>query len=703
MTPLSHPTSPNRLIHETSLYLRQHAHNPVDWYPWGAEAFQQAQQHDKPILLSIGYSACHWCHVMAHESFESPTSAALMNRAFVNIKVDREERPDLDALYMNAVVSMTGQGGWPMTVFLFPDGTPFYGGTYFPPDEKAAIYGMISFNQVLSTIAEAYQSQREQLRSAGHNLIEHMRQFQDEMAGSAVSSLASLTPEVLKTAAARLKHDYDPHHGGFGNAPKFPQPMILEFLLRYAARTGDSESRTMLEHTLHAMANGGIYDQLGGGFHRYSVDERWLVPHFEKMLYDNALLARIYTEMFQMSQEPFYRRIAEETLSYMVREMHHPRGGFYSTQDADTEGKEGAFFVWSIEEIQAVLGNDAPLFCELYGITARGNFEGENILHLPRSFEEAVQATSKSEEDVAAVAKRSRETLWNRREQRVRPGRDEKVLTAWNGMALRAFAVAAAAFERADYLNIARRNADFLLHNLRRADGRVLRSWADLPEQANVPQTPGYLEDYALLADGLLALYMVDGSARWLEETLVLADEMLALFWDDEVGGFYDTAHDHEHLVLRPRDVTDNATPSGNSVAVEVLLRLAALTGSETYRARAGQVLTTLSPSFPRIPTAFGRLLCAADFALARVREVVLAGDRDTADMQALMQVVLRAYRPYVVVAYTSGEEQTEHLRLPLLQGRTTIEGRAAAYVCEQFTCSLPVTDAVDLRQQLAE
>jgi hypothetical protein len=489
--------------------------------------------------------------------------------------------------------------------------------------------------------------------------------------------------------------------------------MNLEFLLRFSERTGDREARAIVEHTLHAMASGGIYDHLGGGFHRYSVDDRWEIPHFEKMLYDNSLLVRLYAEVFQVTQEPFYRQVAEDTLSYLVREMRHPRGGFYSTQDADSEGREGAFFVWGFEEVREALGADAPLFCQIYGITTQGNFEGQNVLHLPRPLEEVARVTGRSVEHLKTVATRGRDRLWSLREQRVRPGRDEKVLTAWNGLALRAFAAAAAAFDRPDYLDIARHTADFLLQHLRRADGRVLRSWADahLPEneQTTPAPIPGYLEDYALLIDGLLSLYSVDGqrhgngSARWLDTALALADEMLALFWDDDLGGFYDTAHDHEQLVLRPRDVSDNATPSGHSVAVEVLLRLAALTGSETYRARAGQVLTSLSPSFQRIPAAFGRLLGAADFALARVREVALVGNGDAADMQALMQVVLRPYRPYVVVAYATGAETQEEPRLPLLQGRKMTDGRATAYVCEHFTCSLPVTDAESLRQQLAE
>lgn len=688
----------NRLLHETSPYLLQHAHNPVDWYPWGPEALQKAQTEDKPILISIGYAACHWCHVMEHESFEDPDTAALMNEHFVNIKVDREERPDLDSIYMTAVQAMTGQGGWPLNTFLLPDGTPFYGGTYFPPESKAARYGVPSFKQVLLSVADAYKNRRADLRNAGQELLGHLRQL-----SAGRTTMDTLNVQTLETAFKDLARNFDQTHGGFGQAPKFPQPMTLEFLLRYHIRTGNADARHMLEHTLRQMALGGMYDQLGGGFHRYSVDAFWLVPHFEKMLYDNALLARLYVETFQMTGDTFYRRIAEETFDYMQREMLHDAGGFYSTQDADSathaggHKEEGAFFVWTPEQVREALGSDAALFCQIFDVTLHGNFEGHNILHLPRPLDEIARVTGVALDRLEDIAARGRTRLFAIREQRPKPDRDEKVLTAWNGMALRAFATAAAAFDRTDYLQTAQRNADFLLRALCRADGRVLRSWKD--GQARLP---GYLEDYALLADGLLALYGVDGNSRWLQATLTLTDAMLDLFWDETLPGFYDTARDHEVLVTRPRDVSDNATPSGNSVATDVLLRLAALTGNVTYRARAEQVLSSQVEMLRRFPMGFGRLLCAADFALAPVQEVALVGDPAASDMQALLRVIHTAYRPYVVLAQLHPGDTIAPALTPLLQARPMINDRATAYVCADFTCKQPVTEPGELQAQLA-
>jgi hypothetical protein len=692
----------NRLVHEHSPYLLQHAHNPVDWYPWGDEALHRAQQEDKPILLSIGYAACHWCHVMEHESFEDPETAELMNNLFVNIKVDREERPDLDSVYMAAVVALTGHGGWPMTVFLLPDGTPFYGGTYFPPDEKAARYNMPSFKQVLTGIADAYNQRRDEAQRAGQEMVSHLQQATARTTTpTTLSDGLALDVSLLDSAFQGMVRGFDPQHGGFGGAPKFPQPMNLDFLLRYHHRSGSSDALTIVCHTLTRMAHGGIYDQIGGGFHRYSVDETWLIPHFEKMLYDNALLAHVYTEAFQVTGDPRYRRIAEETLDYLVREMLHPQGGFYSTQDADSEGGEGAFFVWTPDQVREVLGEDTTLFCQIFDITRQGNFEHRSIPNMPRPLEEIARVTGAPVERLQRVVERGRQQLFAAREQRPKPARDEKVITAWNGMALRACATAAAAFERPDYLELAQRNAAFLLERMRRDDGRLLRIWKD--GKASVP---GYLEDYALLADGLLALSRVDGNPRWLTATLELGDAMLSLFWDEAIGGFYDSATDHETLFTRPRELSDNATPAGNSVAADVLLHLTALTGNDAYRLAAVRVLTSMADMLQRVPGAFGRLLCAADFAMARVREVALVGNPAAPDMQALCGVVQRAYRPHVVVAMklTSDDPQSSgSVDIPLLKGRDIIDGKAAAYVCEGFTCKLPVTDAEALHQQLEE
>ncbi|NJL04237.1 MAG: thioredoxin domain-containing protein [Chloroflexaceae bacterium] len=688
------PSSTNRLIHATSPYLLQHAHNPVDWYEWGDEALAKARTEDKPILLSIGYSSCHWCHVMAHESFEDPAVAAVMNEHFVNIKVDREERPDIDSIYMAAVVAMTRRGGWPLTAFLFADGTPFYGGTYFPPDATAQRYGMTGFKSLLFAIHDAYRNRREELEQNATQLLGVLQQeHQSKLAAS------PLTPALLDNLFFTLIGDFDYEHGGFGGAPKFPQPTTLEMLLHLYARNGSSEVLRMLELTLTKMAHGGMYDQLGGGFHRYSVDERWLVPHFEKMLYDNGLLTAIYTQAWQITRNPLYQRIVEETLSYIEREMTSPDGGFYSAQDADTEGEEGKFFVWRANEVRDLLGEDAVLFSQIYEVTARGNFEGQTVLNVPRPLSEIARVTGVSLERLEQAQQRGRAKLWQVREQRVKPGRDEKILTAWNAMMLRGYALAAAAFANPAYLHAAQRNAAFVLDTLRRADGRLMRSWKD-----GRTVIPAYLEDYALLSEALLTLHGVDGDARWLNASLALADDMLRLFWDEPLGGFYDTATDQEQLITRPRDLSDNATPSGTSTAVYVLLKLATITGNHDYRQRAVGILETLVEPMQRVPNGFGRALSAVAYHLARVREIVLVGDPAQPDLHALLQAVHHAYRPFsVVVCRTPSTAATggATAQLELLAQRDLVEGTATAYVCEGFTCQLPVSDATALQAQL--
>ncbi|HEU4326200.1 MAG TPA: thioredoxin domain-containing protein [Roseiflexaceae bacterium] len=688
----------NRLIHATSPYLLDHAHNPVDWYEWGEEAFEKARSEDKAIHLSVGYHACHWCHVLAHESFENEQTAAILNEHFVNIKVDREERPDIDSIYMTAVQAMTGGGGWPMTVFLTPDGVPFYGGTYFPPEDR---YNMPGFPRVLVAIADAYRNRRDELLKSGEELVAHIRQ-----ASAARLPREAIGPALLDDAYAGLHGEFDPTHGGFGGAPKFPQPMALEFLLRYAARTGQPLAAEILERTLRGMAEGGIYDQLGGGFHRYSVDERWLVPHFEKMLYDNALLARVYVEAHQLTGDPFYRRIAEETLDYLLREMHHPDGGFFSTQDADSlpepgaaHKHEGAFFVWTPAELRAALGGDALIFAQLFDVTDRGNFEGKNILHVLRSPAEVARVTGASPEKIADLVARAKRTLFALREGRPKPALDNKVLTAWNGMALRAFAQAAAALGRDDYRDAARKNAEFLLRELRRPDGVLLRSWKD----GQPGQTQGFLEDYALLADGLLALYEATLEPRWLLGARDLADAMLARFWDDQIAGFYDTAGDHQALVVRPRDTGDNATPSGNSVAADVLLRLALIFDRAEYRERAMAVLSGMARLMQQYPTGFGRYLSAAEFALGSPKEIALVGEPDAPNTQALRAALFRPFLPGKVVVLRAPSEQQPAIPSPLLADRGQIGGRATAYVCQNYACQLPVTDAEALLEQLGK
>ena len=585
----------NRLAAETSPYLLQHAHNPVDWYPWGAEAFELARRDDKPVLLSVGYSACHWCHVMERESFENHEIAALMNQLFVSIKVDREERPDVDQIYMQAVQAMTGRGGWPMTVFLTPDGVPFYGGTYFPPVDR---HGMPAFPRLLRSIADAYHSRRGEVQEAGRQLVESMGQ-----SGRLAASSTVLGRDVLARAYMGLGNEFDERDGGLGQAPKFPQPMTWEAVLRIGRRLGDPRGLEMLHLTLTRMARGGIYDQLGGGFHRYSVDGQWLVPHFEKMLYDNAQLATLYLHGWLASGEPLYRRIAEETLDYVRREMTHPEGGFYSAQDADSEGVEGKFFVWSPEEIRRVLDDPALVRAALayWGVADGPNFEGHSILFVPREPAEVAGTLGLTGDELAAAIERARALLGAERAKRVHPGLDDKVLASWNGLMLAAFAEAAAVLGRADYLATAVRNAEFITGQMVK-DGRLLRSWKD-----GRARITGYLEDYAMVGAGMLALYEATFDRRWLDESRRLADEALRLFWVAEREAFFDTGHDQEALVVRPRNLFDNAVPSGTSVAIDWLLRLAVVLGETRYEATALAALRPMADLIQRYPSGFGR------------------------------------------------------------------------------------------------
>ncbi len=666
----------NRLAQETSPYLLQHATNPVDWYPWGEEALQRARDEDKPIFLSIGYSACHWCHVMAHESFEDEGTAALLNRYFVSVKVDREERPDLDRIYMAAVQAMTGGGGWPMSVFLTPEGLPFYGGTYFPPVPR---YGLPSFSQVLQAVADAWLNRREELIRSGQRLVEAIRQ-QGQLA--AITRRRDLDREVLYSAFRALQQEFDRLHGGWGAAPKFPQPMALEFLLRYHHALGDPAALEMVTQTLEAMARGGMYDQLGGGFHRYAVDDHWLVPHFEKMSYDNSQLARVYLHAWQVTGNPFYRTIAEEVLDYVVREMTDPAGGFYSTQDADSEGQEGRFFLWTPEEIRQVLGSQAEGFMAAYDVTPEGNFEGKNILRLVADLDQR-----------PALAE-ARRRLLAAREQRVHPGRDDKVLTSWNGLMLAAFAEAGRILDRPDYRQVAERNASFLLRELRAGDGRLLHMW-----KAGKARLNGYLEDYACLVEGLLELYQTTFEPGWYTAAQELAEKMLTRFRSPD-GGFFDTGDDHEPLIVRPRDLQDNATPSGNAMAVTALLKLAGLSSELRYVNIAHEALALMQPLLARYPLGFGQWLQALAYALAPPQEVAIVGRPDAADTGALLAVVREGYRPFQVVAL--GAPDARPPAVPLLQDRKAVDGRAAAYVCRGFTCRAPVTEPGALRNLMA-
>ncbi|MBI4786458.1 MAG: thioredoxin domain-containing protein [Chloroflexi bacterium] len=691
---------PNRLIQETSPYLLKHAHNPVAWYPWDAEALQKAKAEDKPIFLSIGYASCHWCTVMEHESFEDAETAQIMNEHFVNIKVDREERPDLDSIYMNAVVAMTGQGGWPMSMFLTPDGKPFYGGTYFPNTRR---YNMPAFKDVLNAIATAWNAPRRRAELIGASArvvaaIEPIDLGGDE---------APLGPGTLDQAVAQMQSAFDWGEGGWGGAPKFPQPMALEFLMRVYARTREEIILKMLTKTLDKMARGGIYDQLGGGFHRYATDAVWGTPHFERMAYDNAQLARAYLHAWQMTRNDSFRRIAAETLDYVAREMTHARGGFFSSADADSEGHEGKFFVWTPDEIRAALGaspsgrvivarqspsdvNDAQMFMDAYGVTAQGNFEGKNILHVARDPDVIAAMYHLDESKVERRLNAARRKLFHARERRVQPARDEKVLTSWNGLMLAAFAEAARALSRDDYRAIAARNADFILAELRDSRGRLHRSWKD-----GEVRIGGFLEDYANLIEGLLALYQTTFDERWFIAARELADTMLELFSDPR-GGFYDTSHEAEQLVTRPKDVQDNAVPSGNAMAATVLLKLGAYTGESRYTKAAERALQLVQKALAVAPLGFAQWLCALDFALGKPKEIAIVGDPQ--GTRELLNVVYREYRPNQVVAYaTEGDASA----IPLLRTRVSLKNRATAYVCQNFTCQLPVTEPDALAAQL--
>jgi uncharacterized protein len=664
----------NRLARETSPYLLQHRDNPVDWYPWGPEALERAREQDRPILLSVGYSACHWCHVMERESFEDPETAAYMNEHFVNVKVDREERPDVDAIYMEAVQAISGHGGWPMTVFLDPDGVPFYGGTYFPPDESR---GMPSFRMVMEAVVHAFETQREEIRERAPGTRERLGAI-----GAVEPRPGAVGAAELEGAVGRLLSAADRRNGGFGTAPKFPPASALELLL---AR-GET---AVVEQTLDAMAAGGIYDQLGGGFARYSVDATWLVPHFEKMLYDNALLARAYLHGWQALGHERYRRVCEETLDWMLREMRGPEGGFYSALDADSEGEEGRFYVWTPDQIREVLGAAADEVIDHYGVTERGNFEGANVLHLPRGPEHA---------EPAGLAE-ARRALLEARAQRVRPGLDDKRLASWNALAIAALADAGAVLGRRDYLDAARVCAEFVLGTMRDEDGRLLRTYKDGQARLNA-----YLEDHAYLLEALQVLYEATFELRWFEEARQLAEAIGERFGDPERGGFFSTSGDHEELIARRKEVGDHPIPSGNSSAAMGLLRLAALTGERRYEEAAEGVFALFSQPALQHPEAFAHLLRALDFQLSPTREVALIapagaeGADAAARLTGLATMVREAHRPHLVLA--GGPEGSD--QPPLLAGRTAADARPAAYVCENFACQLPVTDPEALRAQLA-
>ena len=666
---------PNRLAAETSPYLLQHAHNPVDWFPWGDDAFARAQELDRPILLSIGYSACHWCHVMERESFEDPETAALMNELFVNVKVDREERPDVDQIYMRAVQSMTGRGGWPLTAVLTPDGRPFFGGTYFPPVPR---HRMPSFEDVLRATARAYRDKRAEVESTAAQLTEML-----ERSSALGAAEPELDPDLLEDASERIRAEFDATHGGFGSAPKFPQPVVLDFLLSRYARSRDPDTLHAVEHTLTRMAQGGLQDQLAGGFHRYSVDVRWLVPHFEKMLYDNALLARCYVDAWRHTGQSRYGRVAVRTLDWMIRDLQAADGTFHSAYDADSEGEEGRYYVWSLEEVREFLGDEAEVFARTYDVSAQGNFEGHSILHLPHAPEAVARALEMDPDGLEAILARGRERLLAARAQRVPPARDTKALAGWNGMAIRALAEAGGAFGERRFVEAASACVRHWLDHMR--EGGVLhRVWDG--ERAHVP---AFLEDHGALGMGLLALHAVTLDPALLDDVAWIAEEITTRFRDPDSGRLYDAPRDGEGLIVRPREVQDSATPSGNALAMELLVQAGRLFDRPDWIAAAEGALAALLPVAVRYPLGFGRLLAVADLTLHPALEVTVVGPAG-AERDVLVATTLARPLPGRLVA--GAEEAVE--TVPLLRDRPVQDGSPTAYVCVAGTCSLPVRDA---------
>jgi len=667
----------NRLIDETSPYLLQHAHNPVDWFPWGAEALERARREDKPILVSIGYSACHWCHVMEHESFADERIAALMNQLFVCIKVDREERPDLDHIYMSAVQMLTGRGGWPLTVFLTPAGEPFYGGTYFPPVDR---HGLPAFPRVLHGVAQAYREKRAEVRRSVEQILAALADSEGQ-----VADVEALSPELPLLAARALARHYDGEHGGIGDAPKFPNTMVFSLFLRVWHATGEERLRTMAVDTLRQMAAGGIHDQLGGGFHRYAVDARWLVPHFEKMLYDNALLARLYLEGYQATGDAELARVAEDILAYVRREMTHPEGGFYAAQDADSEGVEGKYFVWTREEIVAALGEEeGEIVCRFYDVTEAGNFERRSVLHRVADLAQMSRLFGRPPAELAAILERGRARLREIRARRVPPGRDDKILTSWNALMIGAFAEAYKILGTREYRAAAERAVAFVEQHLWR-DGRLLRSWRD--GQAHLD---AYLDDHAFLLEALLDLYEATFEMRLLQGASALADTLLRLFEDKERGGFFLTSVDHERLVHRPKPAFDGSIPSGNSAAALGLLRLHHHTGEGRFLAAAERTLRLFARSMAAQPFGHAHMLAAADFCLRKPREIVIVGRGDDPATAALLARLHARYLPNKTLAVVDPEAAW---RPPLAEGKVQVDGRVTAYVCHDRTCAPPAIE----------
>jgi uncharacterized protein YyaL (SSP411 family) len=678
----------NRLIHESSPYLLQHAHNPVDWYPWGDEAFAKAREENKPVLLSIGYSACHWCHVMERESFENEQIATLMNDLFVNIKVDREERPDLDEVYMNAVQMLTGRGGWPMTMFLTPERQPFYGGTYFPPEDR---HGMPGFPRILQGVAEAYRDKPQDVQKSVDQILSALKQM-----SHSEDHEHAFAPEFIGKAAEQIAGAYDPQNGGLGRAPKFPNPGAYELFLRHYHHAKTQRFLDMVTHTITKMAGGGIYDHLGGGFHRYSVDERWLVPHFEKMLYDNAQLVRILAQIYRATGNEFFKRVMEETLDYLLREMLHNEGGFYSTQDADSDGEEGKFFVWNPAEVDQILGEETgEIFARIYDVTEMGNFEGKSILHPVLTVDQAARLFKKNPHQIETLVANAKQKLFEARQKREKPFRDEKIITSWNGLMLSGLAEALKISSKPSFLAAANRTIDLIFTKLF-SDGLLLHTYKD-----GKAKQLGFLDDYAFWGLGILDFYEAVFDHSALQRAIELTEIMVREFWDSSEGGFFYTGNSHEPLISRAKPVFDASVPSGNAKATELLLRMYHFTGREDFLSKAETVLRSYSHAMESQPFGFAHTLCALDFYLRKPKEVVLIGKPEDPKTGELLAVINAIYTPNMTLQLVAPDQPLEKIS-PLLAGKTQIDGNATAYLCHNYTCSAPVTDPAELKSLLA-
>jgi hypothetical protein len=691
----------NRLINESSPYLLQHATNPIDWFPWGTEAFDKARREDKPVFLSIGYSTCHWCHVMEHESFSDPEVAELLNRSFISIKVDREERPDIDQVYMTVVQAMTGSGGWPMTILMTPDKEPFYAGTYFPKDAR---WGRPGLMQLLPQIADVWQNDRRKVLTSAGEIVQHVQRLNKSQPGT------EFDRRILDQAYQALAERYDPAYGGFGKSPKFPSPHQLNFLLRRYHHTQNKQALAMVEKTLIQMRLGGIYDQVGFGFHRYSTDAQWLVPHFEKMLYDQAMLIMAYTEAYQVTGKTFYARVVEEIITYVLRDMTDAKGGFLSAEDADSEGVEGKFYLWTVHEIKEILGQkDAELFITAFNVKDGGNFQetgpgtniDENILHLKKPLPELAKELGIDENRLRKSLEDSRQKLYHEREKRIHPFKDDKILTDWNGLMIAALAQAGNALDKTKYTMAARKAADFIMQNLTADNGRLLKRY-----RKGKAGLSAHLNDYAFMVWGLIELYQSTYELKYLKDAIALNDRMLAHFWDKQNGGLYLTADDSEKLLIRSKAIYDGAIPSGNSVATMNLLRLAGMTANKDYASRAESILTAHSTQVKQYPAGHTQLMSALEFALNPSYEVVIVGNRQKQDTRAMLAALREPFIPQKVVLFRT-EEPNAAADIadiaPFTRSMVTRDGLATAYVCQNFACRLPTTSVEQMLKSLQQ